>query len=471
MANVLIIDDEEVMCTVLAEVVSRGGWSPVCVKSLHRARELAEDDYFDIVLLDIYLPDGNGLEVLPDFVNTHSQPEVIIMTGYGHGESADLALKHGAWDYLTKPFNQKKITLSIKRALEFRKAKLARQKHRILKRDHIVGTSLAINEALSLVGEAARGEHSVLITGETGTGKELFARAIHINSQRAKRHFIVVDCTSLSEHLIESSLFGHVKGAFTDAYQNRTGLIEMAHQGTLFLDEIGELPLAIQKKLLRVLEEKRFRPIGSTTEKTSDFRLVSATNRDLEKMVAAGAFRDDLLYRIKSQELRLPPLRHRKEDISELVNHYMSRICRRMNISPKTMQPEFLNCLLAYDWPGNVRELVNVMDQVLCASQELPTLFHKQLPMEIRSAHIRQESEMDDQPAFAPADHTEPPELRTDLASPLPSWQKYRQMAEKAYFSQLLAETNGDISKMQKIARMSKSRLYDLINKHQLVHR
>ncbi|MFP4446977.1 MAG: sigma 54-interacting transcriptional regulator, partial [Desulfosudaceae bacterium] len=274
-------------------------------------------------------------------------------------------------------------------------------------------------------------------------------------------NFIVVDCTALSEHLIESNLFGHVKGAFTDAARDRDGLIKLAHQGTLFLDEVGELPPESQKKFLRVLEEKRFRPVGSTTEIKSDFRLISATNRDLDEMVTAGTFRKDLLYRLKSQKISLPPLRERKDDISELTNHYLSRITRRMDIPLKTLQPEFLQCLIDYDWPGNIRELVNVLDQVICATKNTPVLFHKHLPVDIRSAVIRRQ-------ANSSASSPPPPGSDQDLTS----WQDFKKAVleetEKAYFKRLAAETNGDIDRMIQISDISKSRIYGLLHKHNL---
>ncbi len=463
MATILIIDDEPSICLLLTETVSQEGWTPVSAHTLTEAHKTISDNNIDIVLLDINLPDGSGLEAISSFINAPGSPEVIIITGYGHSDAAGLALEHGAWDYVEKPINIKKIILSIRRALQFREAKKISKKSRVLKRNGIVGNSQAINDCLGQMAEAADGDHSVLLSGETGTGKELFARAIHLNSQRAENHFMVVDCTALSETLIESSLFGHVKGAFTDAGRDRDGLIKLAHQGTLFLDEIGELPLEIQKKFLRVLEDKKFRPVGSTTELKSDFRLISATNRNLEEMVELGTFRSDLLYRVKSQKLTLPPLRERKEDIPELVNHYQARICRRMAIPPKTIHPEFLQCLYDYEWPGNVRELVNVLDQVICSAKSTPALFHKNLPVDIRSAVIRKQT----RPV---TEHEEETLFTAD--QDMTSWQGYRktalEAAEAKYFQNLLAVTGGDIREMVKIADMSKSRIYGLINKHDL---
>ncbi len=468
MTTILIIDDEPNLCTLLAETVIQEGWTPVCVHTLEEAREKADSDHFDIVLLDIKLPDGSGLEALPEFIDTPGEPEIIIITGYGYADAAGLALESGAWDYVEKPINIKKIILTIRRALEYRRVKQDGGKRRILKRNGIVGNSPAINNCLEQMAESADGDHSLLISGETGTGKELFARAVHLNSHRSAQNFIVVDCSALTDTLVESSLFGHVRGAFTDAHQDREGLIKLAHRGTLFLDEIGELRPSIQKKFLRVLEEKRFRPVGGTTEINSDFRLISASHRNLEKMVETGDFRKDLLFRIRSQKLTLPPLRERPEDIPDLVHHYMARICRRMNIKPKTIQPEFLHCLYDYPWPGNVRELVNILDQVICFTKNTPILFHKHLPVEIRSAVIRQQQSRSSSLPQPPL--PAPPAETAAETQPLAPWQQFRkiilQNAEKEYFARLMDVSEGDIRQMTKIAGISKSRVYDLINKH-----
>ncbi|MFO8049434.1 MAG: sigma-54 dependent transcriptional regulator [Desulfosudaceae bacterium] len=468
MTTILIIDDEQPICSLLSETILNEGWDePVVANNLSDARQTATAQPVDIVLLDIHLPDGSGLENLPFFINSPGRPEVIILTGYGHSDAAGLALEYGAWDYIEKPVNIKNLALSIHRAIEFRQAKQAMKQSRILKRNGIIGSSPVINDCLEQMAEAAEGDHSVLVAGETGTGKELLARAIHLNSQRAAENFIVVDCTALSETLIESNLFGHVKGAFTDAGRDRDGLVKLAHRGTLFLDEIGELPPEMQKKFLRVLEEKKFRPVGSTAEVTSDFRLISATNRDLDEMVDQGSFRKDLLYRIKSQKLTLPPLRQRKEDLSELTNHYLARICRRLDIPPKTIQPEFMQCLHVYDWPGNIRELVNVLDQVVCSAKNTPVLFHKHLPIEIRSTVIRQQTSSPDKPRQTPGSGS-----AMGRNPDLTAWPDFRKAVleetEKSYLKRLTAETNGDIDEMIRLSGLSKSRIYGLLSKHNL---
>lgn len=298
MPNVLIVDDDQQLCLFLSKLVAKQGHSGIMAHSIRDALAKSRSGDFDLVLLDLDLPDGNGLSALADIRSAPSSPEVIIITGTGNIEGAELAFKYGAWDFIPKPPNPNEVILSITRAFEYRYEKQAVQKPRLLAREGIVGEAPALKTALELIAQAAANDISVLITGETGTGKELTARAIHGNSTRADGPFIVVDCASLPESLIESTLFGHEKGAFTGATEKRAGLIKQAEGGTLFLDEVGELPSAMQKKFLRVLQEHRFRPIGGSKEDHSDFRLVAATNRDLDRIVAENKFRQDLLYRL-----------------------------------------------------------------------------------------------------------------------------------------------------------------------------
>jgi two-component system NtrC family response regulator len=279
-----------------------------------------------VIFLDVRLPDGNGLENLTTFREQPSTPEVIIMTGVGDPDGAELAVKGGAWDYIQKPFSKQEIVLLLHRALDYRE-KSAQKIPVILKREHIIGSSSRLQAHLDLLAQAANTDTNVLISGESGTGKELFARAIHQNSVRAGKKFVVVDCTALPENLVESVLFGHKKGAFTGADRTENGLFKYADGGTLFLDEVGELPLSIQKKFLRVLQEHRFRLVGSQQEISSDFRVVAATNRDLEQMVETGDFRQDLLYRLRAFTIELSPLRERFSDTRELTIHHISRIC------------------------------------------------------------------------------------------------------------------------------------------------
>jgi two-component system NtrC family response regulator len=307
----------------------------------------------------------------------------------------------------------------------------------------------------------------VLITGETGTGKELFARALHENSARADRNFVVVDCAALTESLVESTLFGHVKGSFTGAISNHEGLIAAAHGGTLFLDEVGELSLDTQKKFLRVMEEKRFRPVGAKKEIESDFRLVAATNRDLEAMVQRNEFRNDLLYRIRSQEIHLPPLRERVEDVPEMVYYYINRICERMDLDIKKFHPEFLEILTDYHWPGNVRELVNTLEQALSGAVDESYLHQRHLPLHMRISYLRNSLDI--------SSNSEP--VLSDSASPLssdpvPDWKSYReyinQQAEDRYFRDLYLHTGGKVKEMAELSGLTESRIYGILKKHNI---
>ncbi|MFW5792591.1 MAG: sigma-54-dependent transcriptional regulator, partial [Desulfohalobiaceae bacterium] len=294
MANILIIDDDPQMAYSLARAAKMHGHEIETAGSLGEARKhLERGQGHDLVFLDVRLPDGSGLDFLSSLRTAGSQPSIIVLTGYGEPEGAEKAITKGAWDYIEKTSSIDQIALSMCRALEHRSRRLE-QKTTLLKRSRIIGDSPVIQEALEQVGLAAATDTSVLVTGETGTDKELFSRAIHANSPRSVAPFVVVDCGSIRDTLAESILFGHAKGAFTGAHQSTQGLIAKAEGGTLFLDEVGELPLEIQKSLLRVLEDHTFRPIGSTVESRVDFRIVAATNQDLSAMVQKGSFREDL---------------------------------------------------------------------------------------------------------------------------------------------------------------------------------
>jgi len=466
MARILIVDDEETMCQSLSFVGKRNGHETVCENTLGAALKRASTERFDVVFLDVRLPDGNGLEMLPRLAQTPSRPEIIIMTGYGDPLGAELAINSGAWDYIEKGSSVKDITLSLVRALEYRKQKtsLGSQVGVVaLKRENIVGNSPKLTACLDLVARAAGSEAGVLILGETGSGKELFARAVHQNSKRADKPFVVVDCASLPETLVESLLFGHEKGAFTGAERASEGLFSEANGGTLFLDEVGELPLNMQKAFLRVLQERRFRPVGSHKEVESDFRLVAATNRNLDQMVQAGQFRSDLLFRISSFVLELPPLRERKDDIKELTRHYMDKFCERNGMSPKGSCPDLMETLMAYDWPGNIREFINTIERTVITAREEPILFAQHLPTAIRikvaQSGVRQQESATPAPSSAPP--TELPKL-TDFRESI-----YNQ-AEKQYLHDLMSLANKDISVACRLSGLSQSRLYALLKSHEL---
>lgn len=466
MANVLIIDDEKELCEILADMIVTLGHRADFAVSLNEGLEKCRTSGYDVVFLDIRLPDGNGLESMSEIKRSPAGPEVIIMTGFADPDSAEIAIKNGAWDYLQKPISPKNVLLPIKRVLQYRDdLKKAIRPAVPLNLDGIVGNSPAMRKCFDLLAQAANTSANVLITGETGTGKELFARAIHRNSSRADKPFIVVDCAALPKTLIESVLFGHVKGAFTGADKNRDGLILGAHGGILFLDEIGEIPLSIQKAFLRVIQDHRFRPVGSNRELTSEFRLVAATHRDLADMARQGDFREDLLFRIQSIIIHLPALRERTEDIRDVAEYYAARICGNYHIEPKSISPDFMDILHAYDWPGNIRELINTLDFAIAAGWDENMLFAKHLPEPLRIKVVRN------------AVHNSNGERKTrkyeEEAKPLetyPSFTKYRQSAindaEKKYFQKLIALTGGNIRESCRISGLGRTRLYALLKKH-----
>lgn len=469
MANVLIIDDDPTLCQFLTRAMARMDHVGTTAQTLHDAISLAEKNRFDVVFLDVNLPDGDGLTILPSLRQTLSRPEVVILTGAGCIDGAETAISNGAWDYLHKPVSLQQLALCMKRILLYREQKeLSTPVPVLMQRHGILGDSPQIKECRLALGQAAQSDASVLITGETGTGKELFARAIHANSQRHLKNFVVVDCASLPESLIESALFGHEKGAFTGADRAKIGLVKQADQGTLFLDEIGELPLSLQKSFLRVLQEQSFRPLGATEEIKSDFRLVAATHRNLDQMVADGLFRQDLLYRLRSLALELPPLRERHDDIPALANSYLEKICARYGIATKELASDTMESLCAYHWPGNVRELVGCLESAISSALNEPIIFAKHLPVNLR-LQIKKAAMPKQSPAPPPTHPSSPPPTVAGSA-PLPSYRRFRDKiladAEKQYLQQLLAHANGSLKEACTLAELGRTRLYTLLKKH-----
>lgn len=458
MARVLVIDDDDLICEMIVAMVEDMGHKVECAGLIQEAFERSSKESFDIVFLDIHMPDGNGLDLLPRIRELPDAPEVIIITGLGDPDGAEIAIKKGAWDYIQKSSSIKEMMLPFLRALQYREEK-SRRPSMALKFNGVMGTSHKIKACLDLLAEAANTDANVLITGETGTGKEVFAQAIHENGRRSNKNFVVVDCTSLPPTLVESVLFGYEKGAFTGADLPQDGLIRQAHGGTLFLDEIGELPLGVQKAFLRVLQEHRFRPVGGKREVESDFRLVAATHQNLDSMVEAGEFRMDLLFRLRTLSIELPPLRERKEDIRELTIYHMVRLCERYGIGTKGFSPEFFDVLETYEWPGNVRELVNAIERAIAVAPLEPTLFPRHLPTDIRAKIARQSV-------------TKESELRLvdpqDEDGKLVSLDKYREVTERAYLENLMASVRGNMKEACQISGLSRSRLYALLKQHNI---
>lgn len=369
--KVLIVDDEPSIREVLQMSLRRSGWSPTAAPNFEEAARLLEREEFDLVLTDLQLPDGDGIEVLRLTREHWPETPVIVITAHGSADTAVAAMKLGAHDYLTKPFDIDELSIRIRQAFDGR---VLRRENRILKTEAqgrdlsrstgIIGTSPGIRALLDRARAVAPTLATVLILGESGTGKELIARAIHGLSLRTGP-FVPVNCGALTETLLESELFGHVRGAFTDARTDKRGLLEEAHQGTLFLDEIGEMSPGMQVKILRALQERKVRRIGSSEERPVDVRVVAATHRDLAALVRTGEFREDLYYRINVIPLEVPPLRERLEDLPLLAAAFLSRFSRQLGRKEPKLSPEALAALSAYSWPGNVRELENAVERAV----------------------------------------------------------------------------------------------------------
>ncbi len=461
MSQILIIDDDPQICTILSELVKSMGHRPCTTTRLENGLRLARQRDFDLVLLDLEFPDGDGLQILPDLLKVSSRPEVIIITGTSGYRGAELAFKYGAWDYVEKPFILAEVSLPIERALQYRGKKDPTHIPVTLKRLGIVGESPAILGCLEEVARASATRASILITGETGTGKELFARAVHANSNRSAGPFAVLDCGALPDTLVESTLFGHERGAFTGAEKKQQGVICQANRGSLFLDEIGELSLRVQKSLLRVLQEHRIRPVGGVREIEVDFRLVAATNQDLARMVKENRFREDLFFRIRAIEIKIPPLRDRKEDIYEITTRKVDQLCRDYGFETKGISPEFMDVLNCQHWPGNVRELINALEFAIAAAQQDPILFPKHLPPEYRLAHLKYEQRRPDVKAASIAKHF-------DTGKHFPTLAEYRAKFEKNYLRMLLKLSQGNRHEASRLSGISQARLYGLLKKYNL---
>lgn len=367
MAKILYIDDEISALKAISAILKKEGYTVLTATSAEEGIEILKNSSVDCLLLDYRLPKMDGIDLLKWLRHSEISIPTIMLTAYGTIEKAVEAMKLGAHHYLVKPVDTQLLLNVLKEAIEKSKGN---QKIEDIKSPfpEIIGKSEAMQEVFYIIQMVAESNANVLITGESGTGKELVARAIHNNSLRKSKPFVIVDCTTIPENLLESELFGHEKGAFTGASERKTGLIEIANEGTVFLDEIGELPMFLQKKLLRFLQEKEIQRIGSTQRIKVDVRVISATNRDLEKAVQEGSFREDLYWRLNVVRINLPPLRERKEDIPLLVNHFLNKFSKENNKPIPQLEPEVMELLLSYDWPGNIRELANVMERAVVLS-------------------------------------------------------------------------------------------------------
>jgi two-component system response regulator HydG len=389
-AAILVVDNEPSVRVTLIMLLKGRGHHLLEAGDGQAALDLLRGEAVDLVITDLKMAEVSGLDVLRETKVASPETEVILLTGHGTVESAVEAMRLGAFDYVTKPFEPSELLHRVQNALE--RHRLLREVHHLRQqiREHrgfgtIVGTSLSIQRLAGMVSRVAAADATVLIEGESGTGKELVARAIHAESPRASQPFVGINCAALPETLLESELFGHVKGAFTGAATAKKGLFEEAHQGTLFLDEIGDTPPPIQVKLLRVLQEREIRRVGSTSSIRIDVRLLAATNRRLEELVRDGRFREDLYYRLNVVALRIPPLRERREDIPLLAAHFLTRSAKRHGRPVPTLSPEAVALLLEHHWPGNVREMENAIERAVLLS-ETDTIFPGDLPAGLRGS-------------------------------------------------------------------------------------
>jgi two-component system response regulator PilR (NtrC family) len=383
--RILVVDDEPSMREMLGIMLRREGFDVVVAESRAMAAAvLAKSPVVDMVITDVKLPDGDGIEVLRHIKAASPETVVIVMTAYGSTQTAVAALKLGAHDYLTKPFDVDELKIVVRGALEKRQLEeenlLLKAEFRALHGlDRMIGVSPAMRGVFDMIRSVASTHSTVLITGESGTGKELAAKAIHTLSPRRDFPFVSINCGAVTETLLESELFGHVKGAFTDAQQNKKGLFEAAHRGSMLLDEVGEMSAAMQVKLLRALQDRRIRRVGGTDEIEVDVRVVAATNRSLEAMVKERRFREDLFYRLNVIPIRMPALRERREDIPLLAEHFLERFSKQMGKAVSKISAEAMQHLVRYSWPGNVRELENVVERAV-ALETTPAVLVERLP-------------------------------------------------------------------------------------------
>lgn len=373
--KVLIVEDEELMRSILRKLLEDEGFSVLTADSAEGALEIFSEQDIDLTMTDIRMSAMDGLELLDRIKQIDAEALVIIMTAYSSVDSAIASLRKGAYDYVTKPFVNEDLLQTVRNAL---RQKELFSENRALRRElnkkysfsEIIGNSAALQAVFKLVEKVSATNANILIQGESGTGKELVARAIHHQSQRADQPFVAINCGALPESLLESELFGHTKGAFTGAVGEKQGLFRAADQGTLFLDEVGEIPIQLQVKLLRALQEHEVTPIGSTASQKFDARIIAATNRNLEEEVAKGNFREDLFYRLNVIEIFLPPLRERREDIPLLVKHFVARYANEQKAEKKNVTPDAMAALVNYDWQGNVRELQNAIERAFILSTD-----------------------------------------------------------------------------------------------------
>jgi len=452
--RILVVDDEESVRHMLRSFLSKEGYEVVTADNGEAALEVLDKEPFDVVLCDIRMPKLDGLGLLDGISERRLSPTVIMMSAYGSVDTAIEAMKRGAYDYINKPFKSDEVLLTLKKARERERLKqeceaLRDEVQREYRFDNIIARSEGMQDVFSTVRKVAEYKTTVLLYGESGTGKELIARALHYNSDRSGRSFVAVNCGAIAETLLESELFGHVKGAYTDAIRDKRGLFQEADGGTLFLDEIGEMPLALQVKLLRVIQEGEVRRVGDTRSISVDVRIVAATVKDLGEEVKNNAFREDLFYRLNVLPILLPPLRERQEDVPLLVDHFVEQCQERLGRPVARVSAAAMKVLMDYPWPGNVRELENAIEHgmILC---EGDTLEVAGLPRKVRESKDR---------------------IRMALASDELSIKKMTRLVEEELIRRALKATGGNRTRAAGLLEISHRALLYKLKDYGLVNR
>lgn len=452
MEKILVIDDEKSILDLLSVVFEKEGYAVETSLSATKAVELIGNEDFDIIISDIKMPKMSGMELLRYVRKNRPDIPIVMITAYGTIKQAVEALKAGAMDYVVKPFDVEELKIIVAQGLE---KKRLMEENLFLKKElkekydfeNMIGKSKVMQEIYNLIEKVAGTDSTVLITGESGTGKEIAARAIHYLSTRREKAFVSINCGALPENLLESELFGHVKGSFTGAVVNKKGMFEVAERGTLFLDEVGEMSPWTQVKLLRALQDKRIRRVGGTEEIPVDVRIIAASNQDLKESIKQGNFREDLFYRLNVISFEMPPLRNRKEDIPLLVTHFLEKYCNGMGRQMKRIAPDVIGILESYAWPGNVRELENTIERVV-AIEERGTITKGSLPKEILQPNRKQEATPSLEPGF-------------DLNAVMDE-------ISSGYVKQALQFSRGNLKEAAKILGINYRSLRYLVEKHGL---
>jgi two-component system, NtrC family, response regulator GlrR len=458
-ARILVVDDDKNLLELARTRLEGSGYEVVTAGGDESALTAAREGVFDLAIVDLRLADQDGMTVMEKLHALNAEMPVIILTGHASVEGAVEAMKRGAYTYLTKPFDPRELVLQISRALDTRQLATENQRLRGLLKEkydfaNIVAKSDKMQGLLEAVSRIAKSDSTVYIHGESGTGKELIAKAIHLASDRKDKPFIAINCAAIPESLLESELFGHEKGAFTGAVRSTKGLFTQAHEGTLFLDEIGDMPLTIQVKLLRALEERQFYPVGSEKPVSVDVRVVVATKKDLIEEVKKGNFREDLFYRIHVIPIILPPLKDRPEDIPYLVDHLLKKICQQMKKSIKGLSPKAMQKLMQHDWPGNVRELENALEYAITMTQK--DVITDDLVLQTKTDNGVAATEEAIQSQLLPT------------AGSFKTLKVARAEFEKAYLIRLLQMCDGKATRAAEIAGKYRADFYDLLKKHDI---